>query len=180
MATLNILSPSPMTNSLFNITNYSRAYHNIYYNNINVKCKHLLFPNYTHCSVVSSLFSQSKSNPSLKSSPMQTHFSKSGIFIIFYSSFRFYYAQRVSYMVLVVEFYLFKLLNLLWLLFLGLQCFIFDISRDKIFLQERHICISKYLEQYIKISFYLIKNTNRFFMKNCLYNIGFNNNLSLC
>ncbi|XP_044495223.1 D-glycerate 3-kinase, chloroplastic [Mangifera indica] len=78
MATLNILSPSPMTNSLFNITNYSRAYHNIYYNNINVKCKHLLFPNYTHCSVVSSLFSQSKSNPSLKSSPMQNHFSKSG------------------------------------------------------------------------------------------------------
>ncbi|KAJ0075022.1 hypothetical protein Patl1_34390 [Pistacia atlantica] len=78
MATLNILSPSPMTNSLFNITNYSRTYHNLYYNNINIKCKHFFYPNDTQFTVISSLFSQTKSNPSLKSSPMPTHFSKSG------------------------------------------------------------------------------------------------------
>ncbi|XP_031259962.1 LOW QUALITY PROTEIN: D-glycerate 3-kinase, chloroplastic [Pistacia vera] len=78
MATLNILSPSPMTNSLFNITNYSRTYHNLYYNNINIKCKHPFYPNDTQFTVISSLFSQAKSNPSLKSSPMPTHFSKSG------------------------------------------------------------------------------------------------------
>lgn len=130
MATLNILSPSPMTNSSFKITNCSRTYHNLYYNNINIKCKHLFFPNDSHFSVVSSLFSQTKSNPSLKSSPMPTHFSKSGIFFIIPFTVWFIVRELViSYMVLVmVEFEVHdfssissSFLNLLWFLFLRLE-----------------------------------------------------------
>ncbi|GAV60969.1 hypothetical protein CFOL_v3_04497, partial [Cephalotus follicularis] len=78
MAALNILSPFSPANSLYrNNTNYAT---NCSYNNVCYKDSRKLqcLPNYAHCSVFSSLSSQTKSNPSSKLSQKPTHFSKSG------------------------------------------------------------------------------------------------------
>lgn len=80
MATLNILSPSPMTNSHYFNANYSQSYHNLYFNtnnNNNNNTKLHSLPCSHSLSLLSSLFAQTKSNPSHKFSHMPTHLSKS-------------------------------------------------------------------------------------------------------
>lgn len=109
MATLNILSPSPMTNSHYFNANYSQSYHNLYFNtntnNNNTKlhslpCSHSL-------SLLSSLCAQTKSNPSHKFSHMPTHLSKSGNsfnFVLKFQSFFFLVLYFISMVILSLNF----------------------------------------------------------------------------
>ncbi|KAJ4718207.1 D-glycerate 3-kinase, chloroplastic [Melia azedarach] len=79
MATLNILSPTPMTISHYNNVNLSHTYHNLYFNsNNNSNTKLQSLPNSHSFSVLSSLFTQSKSIPSHRFCQMPTHLPKSG------------------------------------------------------------------------------------------------------
>ncbi|KAI9160302.1 hypothetical protein LWI28_006966 [Acer negundo] len=83
MASLNILSPFSMSTCLFNYNNthYYNANYSLnldYYNN--AKPKSLSnHHHHHHLSLLSTLFTTNKSNPSPKFSPMSSHLSKSGI-----------------------------------------------------------------------------------------------------
>ncbi|KAH9666294.1 D-glycerate 3-kinase [Citrus sinensis] len=80
MATLNILLPTPSTNSHYFNANYSQSSHNVYFNtnnNSNNNTKLHSLPCSHSLPLLSSLFVQTKSNPSHKFSHMPTHLSKS-------------------------------------------------------------------------------------------------------
>lgn len=92
MATLNILLPTPSTNSHYFNANYSQSSHNVYFNTNNNSNNHTKLHSLP-CShslpLLSSLFVQTKSNPSHKFSHMPTHLSKSGNSLNFVLKFQF-------------------------------------------------------------------------------------------